>query len=345
MKLKTNQIEPFLRQPDPAVRVVLVYGADTGLVRERARGLVQKIAGSTDDPFRIAQVNVADLREDPARLADELASLSMIGGARAIWLRQATNGVAEPIATALETSGNSENVIIVEAGELGPRDALRKTCESAQGAVAIPCYVDDERSLDGVVRAGLAAHGLDIEPAAMGQLIASLGADRGVTRQEIEKLALYTAGDDSRSISVEDVAACVGDGAPMAREDVALATLSGDQGELDRALERCWSEGESPVGILRSVSRHIDRLHLLAVQSRGGDPGELIKKLRPPVFWKHQPILRGQLRQWTAPRLGQALNIVAEAEIDCKTTGMPAQAVCHRALMRIAQAARAGGRR
>jgi DNA polymerase-3 subunit delta len=35
------------------------------------------------------------------------------------------------------------------------------------------------------------------------------------------------------------------------------------------------------------------------------------------------------------------LSILLEAELDCKTTGMPDRALCSRALLRIAQAARA----
>ena len=36
MKLTWKQIDPFLKSPDPKARVVLVYGPDDGLMRERA---------------------------------------------------------------------------------------------------------------------------------------------------------------------------------------------------------------------------------------------------------------------------------------------------------------------
>jgi DNA polymerase-3 subunit delta len=39
MKLKTSEIEAFIRKPNPAVRGVLVFGPDDGLVRERASQL------------------------------------------------------------------------------------------------------------------------------------------------------------------------------------------------------------------------------------------------------------------------------------------------------------------
>jgi DNA polymerase-3 subunit delta len=46
------------------------------------------------------------------------------------------------------------------------------------------------------------------------------------------------------------------------------------------------------------------------------------------------------MRTWSAATLAQALDSLTQAEIDCKTTGLPAVAVCGQALMAIAAAAR-----
>ena len=51
--------------------------------------------------------------------------------------------------------------------------------------------------------------------------------------------------------------------------------------------------------------------------------------------------LQSQLAQWPLARVASAMALVLDAERDCKTTGMPAEVVCSRALMRVAQAARA----
>jgi len=345
MKLAARDVERFLDQPEPAVRAVLVYGPDAGLVRERAGRLLRAVLGDVDDPFRLAALTAADVRDDPARLADEMAALSLTGGRRVVRLRGGEARAAEPLRAVLDDDSGGDTLLVLEAGELSPRDGLRKLCEQHKRAAAIACYADDERALEQVVAAALRNAGLEPEPSALAYLVACLGADRGVSRQELEKLILYKAEDADRGVSLADVEACVGDGAPLARDDVALAALSGDQAGLDRALERCYGVGESPIGVLRTVARHLQRLHLLALRARSGTAAdEQIRKLRPPVFFKHVPIIRGQLRLWSAPRLAAAMELVTEAELQCKSTGMPAEAVCSRALMRLATAARAGGR-
>ena len=36
MKLPFKSIEPFVRKPDPQARVILIYGPDNGLMKERS---------------------------------------------------------------------------------------------------------------------------------------------------------------------------------------------------------------------------------------------------------------------------------------------------------------------
>ena len=60
------------------------------------------------------------------------------------------------------------------------------------------------------------------------------------------------------------------------------------------------------------------------------------------VFFKQQTGFRNQLQRWRPQTLTRARSELIQAEIDCKSTGMPDDAVCERALMRLA--AMAGAR-
>ena len=70
MKIAATQVAGFLRDPGNC-RVVLLYGDDAGMIRDRAEMLVRKIAGSLDDPFLVAELS----RDEMASLPDEAASL------------------------------------------------------------------------------------------------------------------------------------------------------------------------------------------------------------------------------------------------------------------------------
>src|SRR5215470_11619570 len=67
---------------------------------------------------------------------------------------------------------------------------------------------------------------LDADPRQL--LISRLGADRALTRSEIDKLLVYAGG--AKSITVEDVEAVVGDAADQAVDAILLAASGGDAG-------------------------------------------------------------------------------------------------------------------
>ncbi len=351
MKLTGTRIDGFIRRPDPGIVAALVFGPDSGLVRERADALTVAAAGDAGDPFRVVEMTAADVKADPARLVDEAAQMSLAGGRRAVRVREATDGIVETVKVLLKAGG--DNLVILEAANLGTKSSLRKLFETAKNAVIIGCYEDDAGSVSRLVRDTLGRHGLAASRDAMAFLVDNLGGDRLVTRAEIEKLVLYAGSDGNgadsgearRVIELADAQACVGDTAAASLDAVAFAAADGDSAALDRALERAFLEGENPVGVLRAVQRHLQRLHWALALVEGGEAVQAaMKSLRPPVFFKFEDAFRAQLRQWRAERVATALELLTDAEIDCKSTGMPAAAVCHRVLMRIAQAARVGTR-
>lgn len=344
MKITGSRVESFLRRPGDEVPAVLLFGPDRGLVRERSETLALTVVENLGDPFRVVETTGAALKADPPGLADEAAQMSMTGGRRVILVRDAGDGLAEIFQAFLENPGGA--FVIVEAGMLGARSTLRRLFEKSPVAAAVGCYGDGGDEIAAVVRETLGRHGLEASPDAMAYLTENLGGDRKVTRSELEKLALYAGGPGaSAEVSLEDAVAAVGDSAAMSIDEVAFAAGGGDLAALDRALARAYLEGINPVGVLRGVQRHLQRLHQgLAMVQAGQSPESAMKSLKPAPIFVFRDRFRSQLRQWRPDRLAAALELLTEAEMDCKSTGFPAEAGCHRALMRVAQAARSSPR-
>ena len=347
MKVPPARAETFLSRLGDDIHAILLYGPDSGLVRERARAAVVKVTGGSDDPFLVAEMTAADIRADPARVTDEACALAFGGGRRAVRLRGAADGAARAVGVALdalaEASGPAPSLLIVEAGELGPRSSLRNLFEGTDRVAAIPCYLDEGPGLERVIEAQLFKRGLRADGDARAWLAANLGADRGVTMGELEKLALYCA--DTKEVTLENCRAVVGDGAAHDLEDAVFAAGGGEGRALDRALTRVFQEGVNPVTILRAAQRHFQRLHLVAGEVAGGRSLDTaVKGLKPPVFFKLAQRFRAQARRWSPATLVTALDLLTEAELRCKSTGQPDRLICQRTLMQIANAARQAGR-
>ncbi|MDP7164687.1 MAG: DNA polymerase III subunit delta [Alphaproteobacteria bacterium] len=337
MEIKGGAFARFLEGLD-GIDAVLVYGPDRGLVEERRRQLTAAVVEDADDPFRVAALEGAALRADPARIRDEAAALAFGGGRRLVLVSGAGNDLSDIFEDFFKQTA-SAGLVVATAGELTKSSRLRKLFEKAKRAAAVPCYHDDDAALEGLIRSVLGQYEQRAEAAAMAYLLANLGGDRGLSRGELEKLALYVG--QPGAVSLAQAEACVGDGAAHVIDDVVMAAGAGDFAALDLSLERSFGSGQSPVSILRAAARHFQRLALAADQLKNGsDVNQALQSLKPAVFWKLRDAFVWQLRNWPTPRLAQALEIITEAELHCKSTASPDRAVCSRALMRIAQGAR-----
>jgi DNA polymerase-3 subunit delta len=340
VKIESRQVDAFLKKPDPRIRGVLVYGNDDGLVAERAAQLARTVCDDLKDPFRVVDIAGDALKADPARLADEFGAMSLMGGRRVIRVRPA----GEESVAALENlagAGAGDALIVLEGGNLTPRSGLRALAETEDCLAALPCYADNEGELERLVATAARAEGFTVEEDALGWMVQRLGGDRGQSRSEIDKLLLYKADDPSKTITLADAAAVLGDTSAMDIDDVVGATFDGDLATLDRALDRVFAEGGNAVQLVRALQRHADQLHLVSGHAKGGNFEAAVFKARS--LPRGGPVRRrfeGHLRRWPLPRLGTALSRILEAEIECKTTGFPDQAIARRLCLALARAAR-----
>jgi DNA polymerase-3 subunit delta len=334
MKLAPARVEAFLRDPGQC-RVVLLYGDDAGMIRDRAGAIVRAVAGSLDDPFLVVEL----ARDEIARLPDEAASLPMTGGRRVVRVREATDAAAAQIRTLLKSQ--APGLVVLEGAALAARSRLRSDVEAAQDAVAIGCYPEEGHALEATIRDTLRQAGVGIEPDALSWLSGQLGADRAATRAELEKLALY-AGPGGR-VDLDAAMACVGDLSGLSLDDALFAATIGDVATADRALELAIAEGAAPVQVLRAGIIHLQRLQRarMAMDEAGRSAADASKTLRPPIFYRRVAAFNRALGLWSGNAVAAALNGLADAERGCKRTGWPDHALCRNAVLVIARRAAA----
>ena len=339
MIVKNHEADRFAATPPKGLEVALVFGPDAGLVQERAEKLLKTVVSDLGDPFNAVDLGEAALLSDPARLFDEAAAISMLGGRRVIRIRGAGNDLADLFESFLENHAG-DALVVIEAGDLSKSSALRKLFEGSATAAAIACYADSARELADVVRDELRALGFTLAPGAVEEAVGRLGSDRGVTRRELEKLALYAHGQ--KQIGPEDIRAVLGDEAQARSESAFDAAGSGDYARLDLELERLWVADTSPAQVIRGAMGHFQRLMLAKEgMARGEAIDAVMRKFFPPVHFSRADSFKAQAQRWNSERLAEALDMLLEAEALSRTTAVPAEAVTGRTLLSIAAMARA----
>lgn len=350
--LKGGEVERFLARPDPARPIVLVYGPDAGLVRERVQALIAAAVDDPGDPFQLARLDGDELAGAPARLLDEANTIPLFGGRRAVLVRAGARNLA-PAVEALIGAAFPDCRVVIEAGDLRRNSPLRVACERARNAVALPCYPDAERDLLRLIDEEMHASGLAISPDARAALVPLLGGDRLASRHELRKLALYAGGKSSTKSSTDkrsgdkprveraDVIAVVSDASALELDDLIDAVFAGSTGEVEAQLAKARTAATAPGTMLSAAVRHVGQLHKARLVMEEGTPlGAAVEGFAPYVHFSRKDAIGAALRLWTCARLARAMSQLADAALDARRQSAMAAVIAERALLALAANAR-----
>lgn len=342
---KRPEVDRFLAKPDAGIRACVIHGKDRSGVAERAEILCKAITPDLNDPFNVTALTDTDIDGDEARLEEALTALSMIGGRRLVRVRLGSDkaSIDKMLAGALKTHAdggfNPDCMLVIEAGALGRDSALRKAAEAGKGSVGIACYEDEAGDIARMTREALAVDKVGLTTDALQTFVARLPRERGLMRQEIERLALFVGPGSGRTIDVDELEAHLGVEADASLSDAALQAFGGRAAPAQGGLRRALAEGESAVMAVRSASIHLNRLRRINVlQGNGAGAKEAAKAAG--VFWKQEAEMLRQARAWRLEELDVVQDSVNTADAATKTTGLPEHLIAERLLLEIAARAR-----
>jgi len=336
--IRSADVEAFIARPSPERPIVLVFGPDMGLVRERVESLINSAVDDPRDPFALVRLEGDALAGEPARLIEEANTVPLFGGRRAVWVRAGARNFAAAVET-VAASPPSDCRIIIEAGDLRRNAPLRVVCEKARSAAAIACYADNERDLARLVDEEMHANALAIDPDARAALVALIGGDRQGSRNEIRKVALYAHGKSR--VELDDVLAVVADASALALDAVVDAAFAGRTVETETQFSKAMAAGTAAGTLLSWTQRHVAQLHKarLAVDA-GARPAEALSSYVPPLHFRRKPQVEAVLSLWSSERLAQTMTQLAEAALNVRRMPALAEALSQRALLAIATGAR-----
>lgn len=322
--LKAHEVARFLSRPDLDEGIFLAYGPDNGLVRETAQRLIRHFSGDGAD---VTVLEGGELDGEPGRLITEARSISLFGGKRILRVRNAGKGLVMPLTELREAPGGA--VIVLEAGNLAPRDALRALVEAAPLGRALPCYPDSDETLASLMRETFNQAAIRVDVDVVPTLREILGNDREITRRELEKLVLFAAA--SKQLTREDVLRLSADNGALAIDAILDATGSGHAEKLELALSRALAASVNAQQLLAMLNSHFANLRRWRVQVDAGKaPRAVLDGLRPKPHFSRMAALEQQLRLWTDPALAGAGERLHQAVSDSRRKPALAETVLRR---------------
>ena len=302
--IKTTDIDRFIAKPDPSQPVVLVYGPDAGLVRERVDALVRASVDDPNDPFALARIEGEELSANPSparRRSQHRAAVRRPP-------RRAAAGQFAPQHRSVDRSRAGSAVARLPRHHRGRRAAQNRAAARAvrksQSRRRDACYPDNERDLARLIDEEMRAANLTLAADARAALTA-------LHRRRPSRLAQRDP--QARAL-------CPGQGAHRARRrdgggggcfgtwrSTASSTrpLPARPREVETEFGKARAGGSSPAAIVSAAIRQVANLHKMKLAVDGGDSIEFaMMRGAPPVHFTREETGRSR-----AARLDAAASV------------------------------------
>ncbi|MEO1046131.1 MAG: DNA polymerase III subunit delta [Pseudomonadota bacterium] len=298
-KVKSDNFLSALRSASPDIRLFLFYGPD----ESGSAALVEKTCQHIASDAEKVELTGPQLKEDPALLAQEAASLSLFGDARVILVR----GQGEDCFAAIQGLLEAEivaNICIAQIGGITDRSRTAKLVADDDRALGCISYIPNLANVAATVREMAEARGLAMPREIAEKIAGYTRLDRRLAAMEVEKIALYLDAQPGQRASVDML---VMEQLAAETEDDALAPaiqtiLSGRMAQLGHELDRLSDGTLQPVLLIRALEARcvqLARVHRLIAD--GKDAKSAMRSAG--IFWKEEGMTQHQLRCWPPPAL------------------------------------------
>ena len=335
MKPDEARLRRALDGADPEIRFYLLYGPDEA----GSRALAERLGKAMGPDAERIDLTSAQLKSDPALLADEAAAIGLFGGRRWIRLEPATDDATEAVQALLEAPA-AGNPVAAVGGALRKDSKLVKLVQASGAALSQLSYVPEGRNAAALAIEVGRELGLQIRNDVGARIASACNGDRGLIGRELEKMALYldAAPERPRPLEHEALDAL---GAAMEEGDLsrlANAVFSGQPQQADEELARLANEGIADVPVLRALGRRALQLAQLRAQvAQGESVDRVMETAGKAIFWKEKPVIQGQLQRWTPDGLATAMTRLAEAERQVKAPGYVGSALVEEEVLAISR--------
>lgn len=321
MKLYSYQFNTVLRGAAPLPGLILIYGDDSGVIRELSKAAAAKV-NPNDDPFSVDRIDVVQLQQSPGALRDAAATLSFGGGLKLVrveGLMGNDRDMVDTLKAALDVYFEDVPegaVVIVSVPYLDAKNSIVSKIERHKTALAVRCYQDNSRGLEGLIDDALRASGKRMAADARAFLKGNLGNDRGVTQSELEKLMVYVG--DSNEISLDDCLAVIAAAPSINVFRLCDAVGFRQRQEVDNLLQALLADGTDMNMAWSLVLRHLLQLRECQNLIAGGlSAEEAVQKVKGRIPPQAASAFAQQAGRYPRSRLdrlpGYAYTTVREA--------------------------------
>ena len=331
MIIKDFQIEKIVNE-NKGFLPILIYGPNEGLIRDHIGKIKNDYLSDVD--FEEVSITGKSLDLNPDTLATSANSISMFNSYKLIILETLKDKNMSELESVIG-SAPAQTMLIVKADNLKKTSKLRKLFENNAQCYALACYEDDAKSMMRLIDNFMKENNISIDRDIKNYLMQTLSTDRMISFNELQKISLFYANDDTTP-NLEEIKNLLNDASSNNLQKMNESVMYGNTVKTSNILSKLLSEGSNPISILRSLINYLKRVQKVKVEmKKGSNFDNAIKFLRPPLFWKDKENFQQHCLRWPLNKIERNLSQLLDTEIDCKTNSKLSSILCERSILTI----------
>ena len=299
MKIKDNDIDRFISEPDGSLNLFLFTGTDYGLSCTRFNNIIKSFKINLDDPFNCSKLEQKDLEKNPTVLLDDALTISFDQKNRIIILKLYGDKLPTNIINSIKVLLNYfpiENTkVFILAQNLPSSSSLVKLISENKYSAVVSSYQKSGGKIQDAITSILSKENVTITNDAMNLLSISLGDDHLNSMKKIEGILSFVY--PKKIISYDDVEKYINDSSLIEIDNLVFSVFTGNKIGTIKNIDVLYLSGFNSFEILKAVIRwSLNIKNACDIYNSGKSLEQAIQISTPYIFWKIKPKFEQSVR-------------------------------------------------
>jgi len=293
----------------------LLYGENEGLKKDINKSLQNEIKNKNGS-LEFFSFYESEILSNDKNFYNSVFSDSLFSNKKVVVVKNASDKIIDQLSYVIEECPENLSLIIF-AEILERKSKLRNLFETDNKTVCIPCYLDNERSLDTIAKITLKKNEIVLSQECINLIVEQSNGDRNNLKNEIEKIKNFSI--TKKKIDISDIRSITNFSGDFKTDNLVNDCLCGNILQYKKSLSELYTNTINQIFLLRILSNKVQRLlSMKEKQSEYNNLDSLLSSNKPPIFWKEKALVKKQLTIWQIDELKKTSNEINYIEMLCK---------------------------
>lgn len=297
------------------INSLLLFGPNRGLIEV----IIKKILKAQN--FIVTKEQYKNLT--PENFFMKLNNKNLFNNQEFLKIENVTDTINKDIKNILLTSELVNFPCFIGDNSLSKR-GLRSFFEDSPSLAVIACYNEEQQNLITIITQQCRKNGITITPEAVEYLASHLQGEQNIVRSELKKLFSYV--HDTQNITIEDVLSVLSADHVPSTDQMCIAFAKRDYSRFEKELTKIQQQNIGDIIIVRALIRYfLNIYYVLSYVENDFSLDSAMKKLAPPIFYKHIPDFKQVIRMYNSKDAIEMIRELYKCEIQLKKNPNPFQ--------------------